>query len=213
VSVQGKLNQLLLLLGDAYYDETGIERNKEINKGLRVQSHGSIQDRLNQLSEVDRDLYHLYNNQIDQHSISRGFQSTEFDKCVYKLKELALTRDTYPSPFSLTFDGLLAYEKLKQEAHDSHIAFMAMPFNATKYPLQQTFYTDYLKPKMAELNLPIHRVDSPEKFTHGDINNRMLAQIRQSKCLIADLTGNNLGVLFEAGYAILIFCKSGSLKA
>ncbi len=77
-----------------------------------------------------------------------------------------------------------------------------MPFNATKYPLQQTFYTDYLKPKMAELNLPIHRVDSPEKFTHGDINNRMLAQIRQSKCLIADLTGNNLGVLFEAGYAM-----------
>ncbi len=59
MSVQGKLNQLLLLLGDAYYDETGIERNKEINKGLRVQSHGSIQDRLNQLSEVDRDLYHL----------------------------------------------------------------------------------------------------------------------------------------------------------
>jgi nucleoside 2-deoxyribosyltransferase len=95
---------------------------------------------------------------------------------------------------------LLLAEELKA-SKNSQVAFMAMPFNNDPAEPINQFYQKLSLYFEHYCNLPIRRIDHPANESNDCINDNMLAKIRMSKCLFADLSGENQGVYFEAGFA------------
>ncbi len=75
------------------------------------------------------------------------------------------------------------------------IAFMAMPFDD---PLLDRVYAVFKK-AVRETGFELRRID--ENAPAGPITNRLLAEIRRSRFLIAELTNDNSGAYWEAGFA------------
>jgi len=96
----------------------------------------------------------------------------------------------------LSIKGWDKYEKLSKGVETNKQGFMAMPFGF-EY-LTRAFYECW-KPAAAETGLPLQRLD--ENPRAGSISNRMRVEIRRSKYLVAELTHNNPGAYWEAGFA------------
>lgn len=96
----------------------------------------------------------------------------------------------------LTFEGWRRYQELLKGHTDSRYAFMAMPFGFSR--LNEYFEKFYI-PAVASTGFKLERVDSNPGA--GSITNRMLVEIRRSKFLLCELTHNNNGAYWEAGYA------------
>ncbi len=73
--------------------------------------------------------------------------------------------------------------------------FIAMPY-AKEF---NNIYYFGIKQTIEELGRKCERVDQ-EKFT-GDIVQRIKERIKNSKLVIADITGNNPNVFYEVGFA------------
>ena len=102
----------------------------------------------------------------------------------------------FESAARLTLDGWSRYEDLKRGKVDSRRAFMAMAF---RDPKLDRVFNECFKPAVAQTGFYLERVDTrPEA---GSIPNRMRLEILRSRFVIADLTENNLGAYWEAGYA------------
>jgi nucleoside 2-deoxyribosyltransferase len=96
----------------------------------------------------------------------------------------------------LTFDGWAEYERLRQDVVESKTAFMAMSFgNATLSKI----LTEFFIPAVRETGFDLFRLDARPKA--GVIDNRMRVEIRTAKFLVCDLTDENRGAYWEAGYA------------
>jgi len=104
--------------------------------------------------------------------------------------------DSPKGRFRLTFKGFQKAEQICSNQRDSSQAFIAMWFdpkvhdanNAIHLALKETNYK------------PLRLDDISEKYL-GNINDRMIAEIKKSGLLIADFTGNREGVYYEAGFA------------
>lgn len=96
----------------------------------------------------------------------------------------------------LSIEGWDKYAKLSKGVETSNQGFMAMPFGYEN--LTRVFY-DYWKPAAAQTGLPLQRLDDNPRA--GSISNRMRVEIRRSKYLVAELTHNNPGAYWEAGFA------------
>ncbi len=96
----------------------------------------------------------------------------------------------------LTIRGWDRYAQLAKGIETSNQGFMAMPFGFEE--LTRVF-NDYWKPAAARTGLPLQRLD--ENPRAGSITNRMRVEIRRSKYLVAELTHNNAGAYWEAGFA------------
>ena len=96
----------------------------------------------------------------------------------------------------LTFRGWERYEELQRSISDSRKAFMAMRFGDEKL---DRFFKKCLKPAVEQTGFDLRRLDEEPKA--GSIDNRLRVEIRTSRFLIADLTENNLGAYWEAGFA------------
>jgi hypothetical protein len=120
--------------------------------------------------------------------IHRGFASTTTSDGVRRPPR-DLLRAT------MTFDGWDYYEKLLQTTPDSKAVFMAMDFD----PKFTTFFNETLKPAVKETGFELFRVDEVPRA--GIIDNLIRAEIRRSKFIIADLTNDNRGAYWEAGFA------------
>ena len=77
---------------------------------------------------------------------------------------------------------------------NSNQVFIAMWFDKCV-----DFLSDYLHSIVKEFKLNPLRID--EKIHNNNINNEIISEIKKSKFLIADLTGNRGGVYYEIGYA------------
>jgi hypothetical protein len=96
----------------------------------------------------------------------------------------------------LTLDGWSRFEELKRGRADSNRAFMAMQFGD---PILNRVFADYFKPAAALAGFDLQRIDeSPEA---GSIPNRMRLEILRARFIVADLSHNNRGAYWEAGYA------------
>ena len=97
---------------------------------------------------------------------------------------------------TLSFEGWQYYEKLKKGASESRKAFMAMEYGDTQLDgiVENTF-----KPAVKQTGFDLIRLDDRPKA--GLLDDRLRVEIRTSRFLIADLTHNNLGAYWEAGYA------------
>lgn len=110
----------------------------------------------------------------------------------------------------ITYNGWRYYDELKREASESHLAFMAMPFGSEKL---DRVYTEYFRPAVMETGFQLLRID--EQPTAGSIDNRLRVEIRRSRFLIAELSEDNSGAYWEAGFAeglgrpVIYTCEKG----
>lgn len=100
------------------------------------------------------------------------------------------------SKVALTFSGWDYYENLRLGGATYRKAFMAMKFgdSALNSLLEQV-----LKPAANRAGFDLFKLDDRPKA--GLIDDRMRVDIRASDFVIADLTHDNLGAYWEAGYA------------
>lgn len=105
----------------------------------------------------------------------------------------------------LTFKGWEKYTELQRTITDSKVAFMAMKFPGEvqePYPAYEKLEVAYNAFQNAvsktgfTLTNPL--LERPEG---GSIDNRLAVEIRKAKFVIADLSHDNQGVYWEAGFA------------
>ncbi|MDW7682020.1 MAG: hypothetical protein SCK70_15765, partial [bacterium] len=96
----------------------------------------------------------------------------------------------------LTMEGWEYYENLKSGHLKSNLAFMAMKFNDAEL---DEFYNNHIKPALEELGFELRKLDKIPKA--GLIDNHLRVEIQKSKFILADLTYDNNGAYWEAGYA------------
>ncbi len=102
----------------------------------------------------------------------------------------------YKEDITLRIQGWERFYELKNSVSDNRLAFMAMPFEDKRL---QNVFLNWFKPACQALGFELRRVDElPEA---GIINNKMMVDIRKSRFIIAELTGENRGVYWEAGFA------------
>lgn len=97
---------------------------------------------------------------------------------------------------TLTFDGWEYYERLRQGEAVYRKAFMAMKFGDEQLNamLEQVF-----KPSAKRAGFDLVKLDDIPKA--GLIDDRLRVEIQSADFIVADLTHDNLGAYWEAGYA------------
>ncbi len=100
-----------------------------------------------------------------------------------------------------TFKGWGKYDELKKISKDSRLAFMAMRFgNETLTKI----FNDIIKDAISKTGFEIRKLDEEKRA--GLIDDKLRVEIRRSKFLIADLSDDNNGAYWEAGYAKVWVC-------
>ena len=137
---------------------------------------------------------------------------------VYLLQNMAdkgwVPRKDNAITMTLTFEGWERYEALRKGLSDSTKAFMAMPFG---HPYLNEIFEKYYVPTVDYMGFKLERVDANPGA--GCITNRMLSEIERAKFLVVELTHNNNGAYWEAGYAegkgkpVIYLCKRGTRKS
>lgn len=98
---------------------------------------------------------------------------------------------------SLTLKGWEQYEKEKRGEFEGNYGFIAMQFGDTDL---DAFVQEVVKPAVKD-GIGYDLVDMRDVGRAGIIDNIMRVQIRDAKFVIADLTHDNYGAYWEAGYA------------
>jgi len=113
----------------------------------------------------------------------------------------------------LTFAGWQAIEQLLLGRSDSRKAFMAMQYGNAE--LDHVF-AQCFKPAVGDTGFDLRRLDDAPPA--GLIDDRLRVEIRTSRFLIADLTHQNRGAYWEAGFAeglskpVVYTCEIGVFK-
>ena len=97
---------------------------------------------------------------------------------------------------NLTLDGWEQYEREKRGLFSGNHGFLAMKFGE---PDLEAIVTKVVKPATREMGYDL--VDLRDVARAGVIDNIMRAQIRDAAFVIVDLTHDNSGAYWEAGYA------------
>jgi len=128
-------------------------------------------------------------------------QTGGFTYIIERLKSKGLIEQhRYPSDgrkagFRLTFDGWERFEELHRVSAESRIAFMAMGY---ENPVVDRTFAEFVR-AVRQTGFQLSRLDQKPKA--GLIDLRMRIEIRSAKFLIADLTEENRGAYWEAGFA------------
>jgi len=113
----------------------------------------------------------------------------------------------------ITYKGWEFYDNLKRGAINSRKAFMAMPFGDERL---DNIFNNVFKKAVEETGYVLFRLDEVEKA--GLIDDNMRVAIATSRFLIAELTNNNNGAYWEAGYAeglgkpVIYTCERSSFE-
>lgn len=133
--------------------------------------------------------------------------SREFaEQLVEELHEMGVIRMAEPMKtnqgtiffyVSLTLKGWEQYETEKRGEFEGNYGFIAMQFGDTDL---DAFVLEVVKPAVKD-GIGYDLVDMRDVGRAGIIDNIMRVQIRDAKFVIADLTHDNNGAYWEAGYA------------
>ena len=100
---------------------------------------------------------------------------------------------------SLAREGWKRIDELRRMGRDSNKAFVAMSFKKDD-PTLMDAWREGIQPALDKTGWKPIRMDLLE---HNEkIDDRMIAEIRRSGLLVADLTGHRQNVYFEAGFAM-----------
>jgi hypothetical protein len=120
---------------------------------------------------------------------------TMFNSIAEKLRRNGVITD--PPGIKLSFDGWMIYDELKNNfKRKGYDAFMAMKFGDQEL---DGIYEKHFKPSIKQTNFNLKRID--EEPEAGIIDLRLRNKIKNCRFLIADLTHENNGAYWEAGYA------------
>ena len=97
---------------------------------------------------------------------------------------------------AVTAKGLLAAEALQTAGSNSALGFVAMWFDSRL----QDAWTNGFDPGIRAAGFRPFRIDSKDYI--GGITDEIMAEIRRSRFVVADYTGQVNGVYFEAGFAL-----------
>ena len=112
-----------------------------------------------------------------------------------RLRKLILLHMNSFSPrCTLTIEGWSAIERASTVLSDK--AFVAMWFDAR---MNDAYFVG-IEPALTSLGYRSIRVDNVEHV--GKIDDRIVAEIKESRFLVADFTGHRGGVYFESGFAM-----------
>ena len=129
-----------------------------------------------------------------------GAISTEDVGAIFKyaVKEGLIEQEGSPLECrgKLTLRGWKHYAELKRGQTESRTAFMAMDFNN---PEVGNIVDKVFKQAVEETGFKLKRLD--DNAPAGLIDNRLRVEIRMCRFLIVDLTDENRGAYWEAGYA------------
>lgn len=113
----------------------------------------------------------------------------------------------------LTLGGWKAYREIARR-HRSRQAFMAMQYGDTEL---DAIVDQHFRPAVKLAGFELRRLDdAPEA---GLIDNRLRVEVRRSRLLICDLSHDNRGAYFEAGFAeglglpVIYTCDSDKFRA
>ncbi|WP_425994140.1 hypothetical protein [Caulobacter sp. DWR1-3-2b1] len=98
--------------------------------------------------------------------------------------------------YRLTWDGWAAYNELKREEPPSEVAFMAMQFGD---PELNRVIADCFKPAVASTGFKLNLLTDGQGA--GCIDDQLRVAIRTCRFVLADLTHDNRGAYWEAGFA------------
>ena len=108
-----------------------------------------------------------------------------------------LDREIALLDITLSLDGWEQYEEEQRGKFAGNYGFLAMQFND---PEHETFAKEVLKPAVKEgTGYDLH--DQRDKSKAGIIDNHLRVNIRDARFVIVDLTHDNRGAYWEAGYA------------
>jgi nucleoside 2-deoxyribosyltransferase len=93
----------------------------------------------------------------------------------------------------ISIKGWKHYEELMETNVNSNKVFVALAFK------NKDIYFNAIKPACCKLGYQAILIDQPEH--NNDIVDQIIAEIKTSRFVIADLTDNNRGAYFEAGFA------------
>lgn len=116
---------------------------------------------------------------------------------------------------NLSLEGWEQYEAEKRGEFKGNYGFIAMQFND---PTLDPFVKNIVKPVVKE-DLGYDLVDMRDITRAGVIDNIMRAQIRDAAFVIVDLTHDNPGAYWEAGYAeglgkpVIYLCEKEKFEA
>lgn len=102
-----------------------------------------------------------------------------------------------PAGINLSLDGWAQYESQKQGGFEGNYGFIAMQFNESDL---DDFVQHVVKPAVKTAT-GYDLVDMRDVPTAGIIDNIMRIKIKEARFVIADLTHDNNGAYWEAGYA------------
>lgn len=134
--------------------------------------------------------------------------ATEGGDLDYILLELVsqgvLRRIDNPIGYSLTLAGWQRYEEILRSIKDSRKAFVAMEFPVTgrseNYFFQNTLLDKYLVPTVRQTGFELGNALMSDPKA-GNLHARLEVEIRTARFVIAELSHNNNGAYWEAGFA------------
>ncbi|HEY6765858.1 MAG TPA: hypothetical protein VI386_13895, partial [Candidatus Sulfotelmatobacter sp.] len=115
------------------------------------------------------------------------------------------------TPCALTSSGWQELERVEQSGVESSNVFIAMWFD-----FSQSSVSESIQSAVAASGYTSVRIDEVEHVNR--IDDEIIARIRQSKFLVADLTGQRNGVYFEAGFMlglgrpVIWLCRKSDLE-
>lgn len=114
---------------------------------------------------------------------------------------------------TLSVDGWAYYEKLRRNNPQSRVAFMAMQYGNEDL---DRLVKEVFKPAVAKTGFDLQRLDENQRA--GLIDDRLRVEIRNARFMIADLTDDNQGAYWEAGFAeglskpVIYICEKKKFK-
>jgi hypothetical protein len=114
---------------------------------------------------------------------------------------------------ALGLDGWSEIDRLRRTSPNSDQAFVAMSFDDD----MRSLFSDAIKPALEATGYQPFRVDN--RPHNEKIDDRIVAEIRQSGLVVADFTRQKNGVYWESGFAqglgipVIRTCNSDDLKA
>ena len=219
---QQSKNQIALLTWGRHVDVSGIAKNihpATISEVSEDHLPNRLEDRIDRallnLSRMSQHLGHSLDLKYEVDGPVLFAQNADEMEFVMRiLQALGFINEPAVTNIGFYFTIRAAGWQRANELRSGHMpsrprqAFVAMWFGSSKSEFEgrisEQYCTDLwaigLKGGIETAGYEPLRIDI-KHFT-GDINDEMLAEIRRSKFIVADFTGNRHGVYFEAGFAL-----------
>lgn len=147
-----------------------------------------------------------YSEETDYPCI-RVKSAEQFHKVIQYAKQLGYISIPFSNGLELTLNGWKRLDEIKRTGIDSNKAFIAMWFDRS----MTEFWEKGFKTCIIECGYEPIRIDQTN-YNEG-VCDEIIAQIRNARFIVADLTNNNSGVYYEAGFAhglgkpVIFTCK------